>query len=1429
MRLLKSLMARGFLGTTRRGETRARVTHVWKLLFPMTALSLAAMLVLVALPSQLFAAPPARFIHLSVDQGLSQSTVQAVLQDHVGFLWFGTEEGLNRYDGYTFVVFRHDARDPRSLPDDIISALHEDRQGHLWVGTEAGLCLFDRRTEIFTQVSSIRVRVNALEEDADGTVWVATEGAGLFERNPTTGVFVQYTPDPKDPASLGSRLVSALFRDHSGRLWIGTSDAGVDRLEKDGKRFVHYRHDPHNPQSVASHQISAGGLAEDQAGNIWVATYGGGLNVLDQRTGNFRHYQHRADDPRSLRTDLVMCVLVDRTGTIWIGTDGAGVEQYDATSGQFVALVHDSGDPASLSQNVIRTIYQDVQGNLWVGTYLGGANLFKRQRSAFAYFTQSATGASSLGDPSVASFLEDKDGHIWVGTEGGWVNRFERQTGTFVRYRFRSEVPGGSGVLALHQDRHGHIWVGTYLGGLGRFDAQRGTFAIYKHRPNDPGSLASDEVWAIAEDQAGVLWVGTNESLDRFDPSLGKVTAHYYATRPGAVEHANVRALLFDRQGNLWVGTLTGLYLLPSGSQSFVSYLHNDSDPRSLSNDGVVALHEDRQGQLWVGTLGGGLNRFDAKTSTFTSYKEFPSNAIYGIQEESSGRLWLSTNHGLSRFDPATRSIENFDLANGLQSLQFRLGASLETSAGHILFGSANGFYDFDPETVKLDTYAPPVVFTALRIFNEPAQLPDSLSTLDQVTLSSRDKIFSIAFAALDYTLPRRNHYAYVMEGLSDRWIQLGEKREVTFTNLDPGKYVLRVKASNSDGVWSDASAVPLRVVILPPFWRTGWFYALCILSVVFTGTASYRLRTRRLRARSEALAGLVDERTKDLLAENTERKRAEQELLRYKEGLEEQVAERTAELSETNEQLRREMTERERAEEARREAEQKYRSIVEEAVIGIFQSTPSGRYLSVNPAMARMFGYDSPQELLASIKDIAVQEYVDPKQREEFMRSLEQQGAVHDFECQVYRKDGSKIWISINARAIRKDGAAVRYEGTNEDITERKLLEEQLRQAQKMEAIGRLAGGIAHDFNNLLTIITGSSELLQESITDQALRKRVETIRKAGEKAASLTRQLLTFSRRQVLQPRILNLNEVLSDLGQMLRRLVSENIELKIFTDSRLGLIRCDPSQIEQVVLNLVINGRDAMPEGGRLAVETANATADEVDGRPNGEDQQESYVRLTVSDTGVGMDEETQSHVFEPFFTTKETNKGTGLGLATVYGIVQQAGGHISVQSAPGQGSTFHVYFPRAEGVSSERHVPAKRRQERGSETVLLVEDNDEVRQLGCDILRGNGYSVLLARDGREAGQIFREHHGRIDLVITDMVMPQMGGRELASTVTSFHPTTRVLFMSGYAYGTLDQNEELDADMAFIQKPFSPESLLRKVREILDAPPDSSQASQ
>jgi PAS domain S-box-containing protein len=517
-----------------------------------------------------------------------------------------------------------------------------------------------------------------------------------------------------------------------------------------------------------------------------------------------------------------------------------------------------------------------------------------------------------------------------------------------------------------------------------------------------------------------------------------------------------------------------------------------------------------------------------------------------------------------------------------------------------------------------------------------------------------------------------------------------------------------------------------------------------------------------------------------------------------------------------------RDITDRKREEEALRRSEASHRSLILGATYGIFRCDVNGKFLAVNPALVAMLGYESEADLLAAnlVHDVIR----DPEEGVRLLQQYRQKGRLDGLEAQWRRKDGTPVPVRLSGRTVLDErGALEGYEVIAENVSERWHLEEQLRQAQKIEAVGRLAGGVAHDFNNLLTIVTGYSDLVLERLgATDAMRAYVEEIKKAGERAASLTRQLLAFGRRQTLAPRALDLNAVVANIDKMLRRLIGENIELTTVLAPELGRVKADPGQIEQVILNLAVNARDAMPQGGQLTLETANVELNEGDTRTRVSVLPGRYVMLAVSDSGMGMDAETQAHIFEPFFTTKEEGKGTGLGLATVYGIVKQSGGHIGLYSEPNHGTTFKIYLPRLEEAAQPvEAISPGAPLAGGSETILLVEDEEGVRDLARRILELKGYKVITASNPTEAAQVCERYEGPIHLLLTDVVMPTMSGPQLAEHVAFLRPGLKVLYISGYTDNAIVPHGILEEGVQFLQKPFTRDSLTRKVREVLDAP--------
>jgi len=506
------------------------------------------------------------------------------------------------------------------------------------------------------------------------------------------------------------------------------------------------------------------------------------------------------------------------------------------------------------------------------------------------------------------------------------------------------------------------------------------------------------------------------------------------------------------------------------------------------------------------------------------------------------------------------------------------------------------------------------------------------------------------------------------------------------------------------------------------------------------------------------------------------------------------------------------------RNEQALRRSEARYRSLVQSSVYGIYRSSLEGRFLDVNPALITMLGYESAEQVL--LLDPERDVFAQPEEHARLIEEFRRTGRLDGLEVKWKRRGNGAITVRISGRAVSSaDEPADVLEAIAEDVTDRRALEDQFRQAQKMEAVGRLAGGVAHDFNNLLMVISGYAEVILAQLHSQhPLHEKGRAIQQAADRATTLTRQLLAFSRKQLLELKVVDVNAIVQDMERLLRPLIGENVEFVTLLSPEAAHTRADAGQLEQVLMNLVVNAKDAMPAGGKLTIQTQNTVVDESHRRGQQFIRPGGYVMLSVSDTGMGMDKETQSRIFEPFFTTKEKGKGTGLGLSTVYGIVKQSGGYVIVQSEQGRGSSFHIYLPKALGVAEKHAPPVTDAALGGTETILLVEDEESVRQLVRDTLVAKGYQVLEAEGGEAGLELSAAHTGKIDLVITDVVMPGIGGRELVKQLSNTRPDTKVLYLSGYTEDAIVSDGSIESGTAFLQKPFSLQHLSRKVREVL-----------
>jgi diguanylate cyclase (GGDEF)-like protein len=831
--------------------------------------------------------------------GLSQSAVNCIHQDRRGFLWIGTEDGLDRYDGYSFTVFRRDPADPGSLTHNFVWAVEEDADGGLWVGTEGGLHRRAPGSRAFTRLSHEEKDpstvgadfVWALLRDRQGAVWVGTKGGGLSRYDPARRVFTRYRHDPAREDSLPHDDVRALLESRSGAIWVGTLGGGLARLDPSTGRFTRFRHAPKDPSSLPDDEVRS--LYEDTGGRLWVGTIKGGLARFVPETGRFVRYANDPARAGSLGRGMIRAIGQDARGTLWVGTD-EGLDQWLPGSDAFAPFRHDPARPYSLSDDSVTAVFSDAGGVLWLGTKTGGLNRWNPSSGEFTSYTSEPGAAGGLTNRVITSFAETGDGALWIGTFGGGLNRLDRATGAYRALRAGGR-PGDLGddrVMSLHVDRAGGLWVGTLTAGLHRLAPGATRFERYRSDPADPGSLSNDGVTCMLETADGSLWIGTyGGGLDRFDPGRRRFERFTHdASKPDSLASDTVTALAEDTDGTLWVGTRRGgLDALDRRTGSFRHFRHDDAAPASLATDTVFALVLDQGGALWIGTDGGGLDRWDAADRAagraamrhHTERNGLPNNVVYAVLLDERGFVWASTNRGLARLDPRTLATRTFDTTHGLPADEFNYGAALRTRKGEMLFGGTNGFVSFAPGLLQSNEHVPPVVLTGMSKLNRPVVFDRPVADVSAVEIGWRESFFSFEFAALDFTAPEKNRYAYLLEGFDRDWIDAGGIRRATYTNVSPGTYTFRVRAANDDGVWN-RDGLALRVRVVPPPWRTAWAYALyaaALGAALYAWTRAQRRRLDREADYSRRLEREVQERTAELARSNEELQEANRRL----------------------------------------------------------------------------------------------------------------------------------------------------------------------------------------------------------------------------------------------------------------------------------------------------------------------------------------------------------------------------------------------------------------------------------------------------------------------------------------------------------------------------------------------------------------------
>lgn len=973
---------------------------------------------------------PFRFTLVAPEQGLSNTAVWSVLRDRYGFMWFGTLDGLARFDGYKVKFFTSSLADPTSLSENKIRTLYEDHAGNLWIGTwSGGLDRFERETETFKRYLNAPEEpdtlsnnsVFAIHADKAGTLWIGTRGGGLNQFEPATGDFSHFRHDPDQPASLANDNIFAILPDDDGGLWLAT-DGGLDHFDPVTGTFRHYRHHADDPASLSSDAVRA--LYKDKGGALWVGTLGGGLDRFDLQSGAFAHFRHTQGDPSSLSSDLVLSIHQDSSGALWVGTIGGGANRLDPSSGKFLRFEPNGADPGSFGAREAYDIVEDA-GLLWFGTN-HGVSMLNLAAKPFQVIKHDPGNGNSLTDSEINSVYVEPQGILWVATANTGLNRIDRATGEVTRYRYDPASSNGIGsdeIWSIAPARDGGLWLATYGSGLDKFDPATGRATHYRHDPNDPTSLASDQTTSVREDASGIVWIGTwDEGLERFDPKSASFTHFpHVEDDPNSLSDNTVLSLSEDRNATLWIGTATGgVNRFDAATATFTHFQAGSDRQGGLASNTVNAVYLDRAGIYWVATWGGGFARLDPATRTAVNYDRssgLPSDSVYAILEDSQGRLWLSTSKGLSRFEPRTKTFRNYDQYDGLPSDSFEASVAAQSPNGEMFFGTSSGLVAFYPDQIQDNLAVPPVVLIDFLLANKPvaiggdSALRQSIDVTNKLALSYEDRVVSFEFSALDYATPQKNRYRYQLEGFDREWVEVGsDRRLVTYTNLDPGNYVFRVLGSNADGIWN-TEGVALALTITPPWWQTLWFRTSALLLVL-----------------GVVAGGLVWQQHRALVLQRT---------------LEAMVVDRTRELQDTRHQVS---------------------TLFDNSPSGIIVTQLSGEVLAVNRAIQRITGYTEDELLQSNARSL----YAHVEQRDQLLGELDAAGFVADFGIELRRRDGSLFFASLSLSWLEMGGQRVVL-GITEDVTD------------QVEARAALAS--LHEVSYDLATIPNRRKLLERSL----------------------------------------------------------------------------------------------------------------------------------------------------------------------------------------------------------------------------------------------------------------------------------------------------------------------------------------------------------
>ncbi len=861
---------------------------------------------------QAFEKPDLKFTRLSIDQGLSQGNINAIIQDRNGFMWFGTQDGLNRFDGYEFVIYKPEPNNPKSISSNVVKALYETKDGRILVGTAGGgLCIYHPETDDFTvylndesDLSSLSYNsVYSVFEDKDSVIWVGTFGGGVCVFNEKTESFTRFQNSPNDPNSLSGNAIRAIFEDKQGELWIGVDGGGLNKFDPIKKRFIRYQHNPENPESLGSDIVLT--VLVDNEGFFWCGSWAGGISKFDPNTGKAIRYKHDPSDTYSINSNETFAFCQDTKGQMWVSTRN-GLDLLDQSTGRFYHYLNDPLIPTTLSHNVIVSLFQDQSGVFWVGSEGGGLNKVDLQKKKFKHYQHDYKNPnSSLVSNEVTSIYADSKNTYWIGTRNGGVNLVQFEIDSYKIINSEKNGLSSNFINRVIEDRNGIYWLGSNGGGLNRYNLSTNELKIYKEDLTDPNALQNNAIFALVEDRFGEIWIGTyGGGISKYIPSENRFKT-YVIDANNQMSNV-VLSLVEDANGTIYGGSFGhGLVEYDRDKDKFISYETDLQNPNSICSNIVTTLTIGIDGVIWIGSGGSGFDKFERKSQIFTNYNEkngLVSDNISSILEDEKGNLWISTVKGMSKFNIKDETFRNFDRLDGLQDNDFIANSAYVNNDGLMFFGGGNGLTSFYPDNIVDDTTKPQIVITSFKIFNElvlPEKggiLEKSITLTDRIELSYLQKNFSFEFSSLHYASPSKNKYKYMMEGFDTEWYEATpDRRFAAYTNLPGGTYTFRVIGSNNDGIWNEDGASVI-IVVHPPIYKTWWFYAIVFIVVASSLYAFYKRKEKQnilhkaeLQNQINKAIDEVEKQKKEIVVQNEElQKRQEDDKKRqwFNEGI---------------------------------------------------------------------------------------------------------------------------------------------------------------------------------------------------------------------------------------------------------------------------------------------------------------------------------------------------------------------------------------------------------------------------------------------------------------------------------------------------------------------------------------------------------------